>query len=154
MLTALPWLNFGEMSLIDGQPRSLAEFEGKAVLVVNVASKCGLTPQYDGLEALYERYRQRGLVVVGFPSNDFGQQEPGTEEQIKDIVDIQEKIESAVQDDIKSTYESLMCGSRNHLRAFMQNLSAAGEPYAPQFLDPEEFDAIVEDSLETDCGTY
>jgi len=65
---------------IDGKPRSLADYKGKALLVVNVASKCGLTPQYAGLEKLHETYGAKGLVVLGFPANEFGGQEPGTNE--------------------------------------------------------------------------
>src|SRR5665213_459614 len=68
---------------IDGEDTSLAEFKGKVLLVVNVASKCGLTPQYEGLESLYERYKGQGLVVAGFPANDFKSQEPGTDEEIQ-----------------------------------------------------------------------
>jgi glutathione peroxidase len=68
---------------INGEAGSLGEFKGKVLLVVNVASKCGLTPQYEGLEKLYERYRDRGLVVAGFPANDFLEQEPGTNEEIQ-----------------------------------------------------------------------
>ncbi len=67
---------------ITGADTSLAEYAGKVVLVVNVASKCGLTPQYDGLEALYRSHRDRGLVVAGFPANDFGAQEPGSNDEI------------------------------------------------------------------------
>ena len=68
---------------ITGEDASLGEFKGKVLLLVNVASKCGLTPQYEGLEALYERYRVEGLVVAGFPANNFKSQEPGTNEQIQ-----------------------------------------------------------------------
>jgi glutathione peroxidase-family protein len=68
---------------IDGRERSLAEFAGQVVLVVNVASKCGFTPQYEGLERLWRDYRQRGFVVLGFPCNQFGHQEPGDESQIQ-----------------------------------------------------------------------
>jgi glutathione peroxidase len=74
-----------EFTTITGQKMRLADFAGKPVLVVNTASECGLTPQYRGLEALWEKYRDRGLVVLGVPSNDFGGQEPGTEAQIQDF---------------------------------------------------------------------
>jgi glutathione peroxidase len=70
---------------IDGEPSSLGDYAGKVRLVVNVASKCGLTPQYEGLEKLYESYRDRGFEVLGFPANDFGAQEPGTEDEIRDF---------------------------------------------------------------------
>lgn len=68
---------------ITGAPASLAEHKGKVVLVVNVASKCGLTPQYEGLEAQYRKYRDQGFVIAGFPANDFAGQEPGTNEEIR-----------------------------------------------------------------------
>src|ERR1700757_4500248 len=68
---------------ITGAEASLAEHKGKVVLVVNVASKCGLKPQYEGLEALYRKYRERGLVIAGLPANDFAGQEPGTNEEIQ-----------------------------------------------------------------------
>lgn len=67
---------------IKGEERKLTEYKGKVVLLVNVASRCGATPQYANLQALYEKYKDDGLVIVGIPSNDFGKQEPGTEAQI------------------------------------------------------------------------
>jgi glutathione peroxidase len=70
---------------IDGAPMPLDAYAGKVLLVVNVASFCGLTPQYEGLEALSRQYRDRGLVVIGVPANDFGAQEPGTEAEIKEF---------------------------------------------------------------------
>lgn len=72
---------------LDGKPVSLRDFAGKVVLVVNTASKCGFTPQYEGLEALYKQYRERGLTVLGFPCNQFGAQEPGTAEEIGSFCD-------------------------------------------------------------------
>ena len=71
-----------EFSSIDGTPLKLVDFAGKAVLIVNTASECGSTPQYAGLQALWEKYKDRGLVVLSVPSNDFGGQEPGTEDEI------------------------------------------------------------------------
>ncbi len=68
---------------IDGQPVSLRSYHGKVLLLVNVASRCGYTPQYAGLESLYEKYKDHGLVIVGVPANNFGGQEPGTNEEIK-----------------------------------------------------------------------
>jgi glutathione peroxidase len=71
------------LKTLRGAPASLADYSGKVLLVVNVASKCGLTVQYEGLEQLYKDYRDKGLVVLGFPANDFGKQEPGTHEEIE-----------------------------------------------------------------------
>lgn len=70
---------------IDGKPAPLAAYKGKVVLIVNVASRCGYTPQYAGLQKLYERYRDRGFVILGFPANNFGGQEPGTNEEIREF---------------------------------------------------------------------
>jgi glutathione peroxidase len=75
-------LNF-EVKSIDGDAVKLADYQGKVVLVVNVASRCGLTSQYAGLQDLFEKYKDKGLVVLGFPCNQFGSQEPGTESDIK-----------------------------------------------------------------------
>ena len=68
---------------IDGHDQSMAEYRGRTLLIVNVASQCGYTPQYKGLEALYRKYRDRGFVVLGFPCNQFGNQEPGSDEEIR-----------------------------------------------------------------------
>jgi len=67
---------------IDGKEVSMSKYRGKVLLIVNVASECGFTPQYEGLEKLYETYRERGFMVLGFPSNQFGKQEPGSNEEI------------------------------------------------------------------------
>jgi glutathione peroxidase len=71
------------LTTIKGEPTNLGAYAGKVLLIVNVASKCGLTPQYEALEKLYERYSAQGFSVLGFPANDFGAQEPGTEEEIQ-----------------------------------------------------------------------
>lgn len=67
----------------DGSERSLQEFEGDVVLIVNTATKCGLAPQFDGLEALYQQYKERGFTVLGFPSNQFANQEPGSDDEVQ-----------------------------------------------------------------------
>jgi len=81
-MAACPALLDRNMDTIHEKSRSLCEYAGKVVLVVNTASQCGYTPQYEGLETLYRKYRDRGLVVLGFPSNDFGSQEPGSNKEI------------------------------------------------------------------------
>lgn len=74
-----------EVKKISGQKTSLNEFKGKVMMVVNVASECGLTPQYEQLEKMYQKYKDQGLVILGFPANEFGAQEPGTNSQIQDF---------------------------------------------------------------------
>lgn len=71
------------LNSIDGKPAPLADYQGKVVLLVNVASQCGYTPQYSALEAIYEKYKDQGFVILGFPANNFGAQEPGTNQEIK-----------------------------------------------------------------------
>jgi glutathione peroxidase len=80
-----PLLQHSFNRLQDDRPQSLCQYAGKVLLVVNTASYCGFTPQYEGLEALHAKYAARGLVVLGFPSNDFGQQEPGGSQQIAEL---------------------------------------------------------------------
>ena len=93
---------------IDGTPLPLSQYAGKAVLVVNTASMCGYTPQYADLEALWQRYRDRGLVVLGVPSNDFGGQEPGSAEQIKDFCEVNFAI------DFPLTEKQIVIGPKAH----------------------------------------
>ena len=76
-----------KINTLEGSPADLSEFRGKALLVVNVASKCGLTPQYEGLQKLHEEYAARGFEVLGFPCNQFMGQEPGTAEEIREFCD-------------------------------------------------------------------
>lgn len=79
--TVPPVLKF-KMNDLSGKPVDLAQYQGKVVLIVNVASKCGLTPQYTGLQTLFDKYKNDGFVIVGVPANDFGKQEPGTDAEI------------------------------------------------------------------------
>jgi len=93
---------------IEGQPLSLADYRGKAVLVVNTASRCGFTHQYAGLQTLWETYRDRGLVVLGVPSNDFGAQEPGSETEIKEFCTVNFNI------DFPMTEKQVVSGANAH----------------------------------------
>ncbi len=77
-----------KVNTIDGQQTTLAQYKGRTILIVNVASKCGLTKQYEGLEALYKKYKDRGLVILGFPCNQFMGQEPGTEAEIAEFCSV------------------------------------------------------------------
>lgn len=97
-----------EFQSIDGARLPMAEFRGKAVLLVNTASQCGYTPQYEGLQALWEKYRDRGLVVLGVPSNDFGGQEPGTSAEIKDFC------ETSFSVDFPLTEKQVVIGGKAH----------------------------------------
>jgi glutathione peroxidase len=109
---------------IDGKPLPLSSFKDKAVLVVNTASQCGLTPQYSGLEALWRDYKDRGLVVLGVPSNDFGAQEPGAEDQIKTFC------ETSFGVDFPMTSKAVVKGDAAHpfYRWAKDRLGEAAEP--------------------------
>ena len=153
------------MKSIDGQPISLKSYKGKVVLLVNVASKCGFTPQYAGLEALYEKYKDRGLVIVGVPANNFAQQEPGTNEEIKTFCSRKYNVTfpmmakvSVLGDDETPLYRSLTDKSSDpkfggdikwNFTKFLfdrdGNLVARFEP--PVKPDSEEVQAAVESAL-------
>jgi glutathione peroxidase len=115
-----------EFANIDGGTIKLSAFAGKPVLVVNTASECGLTPQYRGLQALWERYRARGLVVLGVPSNDFGGQEPGSEAEIKDFCSSQYKISFPM------TAKNEVVGGKAH-PFYQWAVAQAGPKAAPQW---------------------
>ena len=89
----MPNLHDFTLHTIDGDEKPMSDYKGKAVLLVNVASKCGLTPQYDGLQRLHKEYSGRGLAVLGIPCNQFAGQEPGSEAEIKDFCSTQYKVD-------------------------------------------------------------
>ena len=122
---------------IDGAPAKLAEYKGKVLLVVNVASKCGLTPQYEGLEKLYEEKRANGLEVLGFPANNFGAQEPGTNEEIAEFCSTKFDVKfpmfskiSVKGDDIHPLYKELTKAQPDAFGAgpMRERWAAAGRP--------------------------
>jgi len=81
-----------KMKDIDGKDVKLSKYKGKVILLVNTASKCGYTPQYEGLQRIYDKYKDKGFVVLGFPANNFGAQEPGTNEEIKEFCSMKYKV--------------------------------------------------------------
>lgn len=108
------------LNSIDGKPAPLAEYRGKVILFVNVASQCGYTPQYAGLEKIYEKYKDRGFVILGFPANNFGGQEPGTNEEIKTFCSTKYQVKfpmyakvSVVGSDATPLYQFLTDKKRN-----------------------------------------
>ncbi|WP_420405441.1 glutathione peroxidase [Nisaea sp.] len=109
---------------IEGDPLPMKSYAGKAVLVVNTASFCGFTKQYSGLQALWEAYRDRGLVVLGVPSNDFGSQEPGTEAEIKEFCEVNFAI------DFPMTEKQVVSGDSAHpfYRWAAEELGALSKP--------------------------
>jgi glutathione peroxidase len=115
-----------EFTSIDGKPLKLSDFAGKAVLVVNTASACGFTPQYKGLEALWRKYRDKGLIVLGVPSNDFGAQEPGSEAQIKDFCETRFNVTFPM------TSKNAVVGGHAH-PFYKWIVSEAGEGAAPRW---------------------
>ena len=90
-----------QVQSLEGKPVNLADYKGKVVLIVNVASRCGFTPQYEGLEKLFESYKDKGLVVLGFPCNDFGGQEPGSEKEIRDFCSTTYKVTFPMMQKVK-----------------------------------------------------
>ena len=111
---------------IEGKPLPMSTFKGKAVLVVNTASECGLTPQYKGLEALWKARKDRGLVVLGVPSNDFGAQEPGTEMQIAEFCEMRYGV------DFPLTSKEHVIGGKAH-PMFQWIAKELGEGAAPKW---------------------
>ena len=109
------------VTTIDGAPATLGDHKGNVLLVVNVASKCGHTPQYEGLEKIYEQYRDQGFEVLGFPANNFGEQEPGTEEEIKEFCSLTYGVKfpmfskiSVTGDDRHPLYDALIAARPTH----------------------------------------
>ena len=116
---------------LDGRALTLGEFRGQVLLIVNVASKCGLTPQYAGLEALFKAYRGRGLLVLGFPCNDFAAQEPGSAEEIQDFCTMNYGVDFPM-------FEKLNINSAPRHPLYAQLIAAQSEALAPAGSDFRE----------------
>ncbi|MCE1164329.1 MAG: glutathione peroxidase [Bacteroidetes bacterium] len=107
---------------MDGTEKSLSDYKGKVVLIVNVASKCGYTPQYEALEKVYEKYKDKGLEILGFPCNDFGGQEPGTNEEIVNFCKTNYSVSFTLFDKIK-----VLGNDKSPLYAKLINFDPAGD---------------------------
>jgi glutathione peroxidase len=107
---------------MDGQEKSLSDFKGKVLLIVNVASKCGYTPQYDGLEKVYEKYKDKGFEILAFPCNDFGGQEPGTNEEIQSFCKTNYNVSFTLFDKIK-----VLGSDKSPLYSSLINYDPAGD---------------------------
>jgi glutathione peroxidase len=115
-----------EFTSIDGKPLKLKQYAGHPVLIVNTASECSFTPQYRGLEALWRKYKERGLVVLGVPSNEFGGQEPGTEQEIKNFCS------SRYEVTFPMTAKNAVAGKNAH-PLYQWIVAQAGEGAAPKW---------------------
>lgn len=156
-----------EARTIEGEPRTLADYRGEVLLIVNTASQCGFTPQYEGLERLYEKYHDRGLTVLGFPCNQFGGQEPGSSDEIQEFCKVRfgvtfplfERIEvngpgaHPLFDHLKSEAPGLL-GSRNVKWNFTKFLVGRDgevlERFAPT-TKPKDIEAKIEAALAADA---
>jgi glutathione peroxidase len=119
---------------ITGEETTLAEFQGKVVLIVNVASRCGLTPQYAGLEKLYRQYRDRGFVIAGFPSNDFAGQEPGTNEKIQQFCSLNYSVDFPLFEKITVVGEAKHPLYKALIEAKPKAMSTAIVPFAEDLM--------------------
>ena len=153
-----------EMPLLSGQLQSLDEYRGKVVLIVNTASQCGFTPQFKGLETLYEKYRDSGLVILGFPCNQFGQQEPGGSDEIGSFCEknfgvtfpVFEKIEvngddaAPLYQDLKSVAPGLLGTKKikwNFTKFLINRNGEVVARYAPT-TKPEDLESAILSELE------
>ena len=107
---------------IDGQEKSLSDYKGKVLLIVNVASKCGYTPQYEGLEKIYEKYKDRGFEILAFPCNDFGGQEPGSNEEIQSFCKTNYNVTFTLFDKVK-----VLGGEKSELYSRLINFEPSGD---------------------------
>jgi glutathione peroxidase len=148
---------------LEGEQTSLSQFAGQVTLLVNVASECGYTPQYAGLQRLYEAYKDRGFSVVGFPSNDFGQQEPGSAEEIRSFCSSKYRVSFPMLEKVKVTagegqspiYAKLHEASGVlptwNFGKYLVGRDGKVVEFYPSKVDPE--DAALKSAVETALGT-
>lgn len=149
-----------KMKDIRGQEKSLSDYKGKVVLIVNVASKCGLTPQYEGLQKLYEHFRDKDFVILGFPANNFMGQEPGTDSEIAEFCSTQYNVSfpmfskiSVKGADIHPLYQYLTTGTPHsgeikwNFHKFLVNKSGQVVANLDPTLSPEQIAPMIENYL-------